>query len=273
MSSLVSLAGEKIVQYGRGIHIGDCFLSQQYDGEKFRNEPAIIEGRTLESHKSRDGRIRVTGEALSKVAQCACGYLDISWLPFASQAYHTSPNIADYVLVDVPIVVATYPNRNMDAFSYKQLTTYRPIIGRIAYQTFIGKPVHQDHDNQYPERAKGVILDATLVPFRGKWHVKILKGFDRSKDARLAGLVQKKNRIGHSMGSLVEQTECSLPWCRFHSDGRITCDDIKNGAGKGTIIRSHLVYENMMDFYYVESSSVEDPAYPIAISENIWGVG
>jgi len=260
-----------IVEHGAGIHVGDTFFSRRYSRGKFYNEQAIIEGRTLEVNKS-GGRIRVASAELEKTTNCACGFLDVSWLPLAAEAYHISPDISDYVLSDVPIVVAEYPNRNMDAFTYNQLTTFRPIIGRAAYQTFIGKPTHMDHDNSDPTRAKGVIFDATLVPFKGKYHVKILKGFDRSKDSRLANLVQKKDRVGHSMGALVERTECSLPWCNFKSDGRITCDHISNGAGKGTIVKGHLVYENMLDFYYVESSSVEDPAYPIALSDKIWGV-
>jgi hypothetical protein len=262
----------KIVQHGPGLHVGDTFFSHRYDGEKFRNEPAIVEGSRLEVYKSRDGRIRVASQELSAVANCACGYLDISWLPLAAEAYHTSAKIQDYVLVDVPIVVADYPNRNMDAFTYSQLTTFRPIIGRAAYQTFIGKPVHMDHDNADPTKAKGIIFDATLVPFRGVWHVKILKGFDRTKDARLSQLVQKKDRIGHSMGALVEKTECAAPWCRFHSDGRVTCDHIRNGQGKGDVVNGHLMYEKMLDYYFVESSSVSDPAYLAAMSSEIWGV-
>ena len=125
------------------------------------------------------------------------------------------------------------------------------------------------NDNPTKETAeieKGRWAEASYSPTQK------VQWFDRTKDSRLANLVQKKDRIGHSMGALVERTECSLPWCRFHSDGRITCDHIKNGAGKANIERGHLVYESMMDYYFVESSSVEDPAYPIALSDRIWGI-
>jgi hypothetical protein len=259
-----------IVSHGPGLHVGDYFTAGRFEGNSFVREPSIIEGRTLDVHRS-GNTLRVASPELEKVGNCACGHLDISWLPFAAERYHTSADIRDYVLVDVPIVVANFPNRNMDAFTYQQLTDWRTPIGRVAYQTFIGKPAHKDHDNMDDTKAKGIIFDASLVPFRGRWHVKILKGFDRSKDQRLANLVQKKNRIGHSMGALVERTECSLPWCKFHSDGRITCDHVRQGAGKGERQRGHLVYENMLDFYFVESSSVEDPAYVVALSDKIWG--
>ncbi len=259
-----------IVGHGPGFHIGEAFVSQRFDGEKFIDEPVLIEGHTLDV-LSNGNDVRVASADLSANGNCACGTLDISWLRFASEKYQISPDIRDYVLVDVPIVVADYPNRNMDAFTYDQLTEWRTPIGRPAYGTFVGKPAHQDHDNMDDSKAKGVIFDASLVPFRGRWHVKILKGFDRSKDPRLAKLVQQKDRIGHSMGALVEQTECSLPWCNFKSDGRVTCSHVRNGAGKGEVKNNHLVYENMLDFYFVESSSVEDPAYVVALSDKIWG--
>lgn len=246
-----------ITTYGPGFKIGDYFMP---------TDPLALEGHRLEIARTNDGRLVCASPELKK----SYSEVDISWLPFCAEKYQISPEIGDYVLVDVPIVVADYPNRNMDAFPYKELTDWRTAIGRTAYQTFVGKPVHQDHDNQVDERAKGVILDATFVEFRGRPHVKILKAFCRQKDPRLANLVQQRHRIGHSMGALVERTECSYPKCRFISDGRVTCDHIKKGAGKGDIIHGHLIYEKMLDFYYIESSSVEDPAYVRAITDNVF---
>jgi hypothetical protein len=263
MSNILT-AERRIVTAGPGVHIGDYFLAEEYDADsgRYNRAPHFVEGYKLELY-TKEGKLRCASPKLQR-------HLDISWLPFASEQYHISPNIEDYVLTDVPIVVADYPNRNMDAFGYSELTTWRTILGNIAYATFLRKPVHQDHDNQVDERAKGVIFDASLIPFRGKWHVKILKGFDRSKDPRLADLVQKRNRIGHSMGALVERTRCSFPQCRFLSDGQTTCEHIANGTGKGQIVKGHLIYEEMLDFYYIESSSVEDPAYVVALSDHIW---
>lgn len=254
----------RIVQAGPGLHIGDYMLAQTVDRDRvIDTSPKIVKGHKLEVVKVAGKEVAI-GEGLDS---CACDRLEIDWLPFCSEQYQISPRIEDYVLVEVPIVVATYPNRNLDAFPYEELTAWRTMVGRPGYKTFVGKPVHQDHDNQVDARAKGVIFDATLVPFRGRWHVKILKGFDRSKDKRLAGLVQQKNRVGHSMGTLCERTECSIPSCRFISDGVTTCDHIQGGAGKGRIIRGQLVYEMLRDWVMVESSSVEDPAYPVALSD------
>lgn len=256
----------KIVTHGPGIHVGDPVLAYTLDGDRIVEKmPKVIEGFRLATHRpAGTQQILATGDDLKA---CACNRLDISHLPFASEAYDISPNIEDYVMVEVPIVVATFPNRNLDAFPYEELVAYRPLIGRTAYATFVGKPVHQDHDNEEPLRAKGIILDATLAKFRGKWHVKILKAFDRSKDPALAKKVAEKDRVGHSMGALVEETECSIPSCRFISDGVNTCEHIAQGAGKGRIIGGQLVYELLRRFNYVESSSVSDPAYVVALTD------
>jgi hypothetical protein len=246
---------------------GDYFRGGKYDVSKqlYSSDPFVIEGHKLEVLSDRKSdRVKVAGHDLKS---CSCDVLDISWLKSASSSYDISPNISDYVIVEVPCVVAKYPNRNQDAFGYKELISWRVPMSRMAYQTFIGKPTHQDHQNQNPKDAKGVILDAMMAPVLGKPHVKLLKAFDRSKDERLAKLVQKRDRIGHSMGALVERTRCGLPWCGFISDGRSTCEHVAGGNGKGRIIQGHLVYEEMLDFYFIESSSVEDPAYIVALSD------
>jgi hypothetical protein len=255
----------RIVTAGPGFHIGDCMLAQTIDGDRIVDKkPNVIQGYKLDSVRLSSYKKIAVGDGLKA---CACNQLDISWLPLCAESYQISPDISDYVLVSTPIVLSTFPNRNLDAFPYGELTAWRPMIGRACYATFIGKPVHQDHQNEDPTKAKGVIFDATLAPFRGKWHVSILKGFDRSKDARLAKLVQEKNRVGHSMGTLVERTECSYPKCRFISDGVTTCEHIRGGEGKGQVISGHLIYELLRDFNFVESSSVEDNASATALSD------
>lgn len=246
---------------------GDYYLAETQQGNKYTPGVCTFEGCKLD---------KMFAENKLKVANPITGKnLDVSWLPFCSPHYEISADINDFIFVEVPIVVADVPNRNMDDFGFEELTSWRTANSLPAYATFQGKPVHQDHDNLDDTKAKGVIFDATLVPFRDKYHVKILKGFDRSKDARLAKLVQDRNRIGHSMGALVERTMCSLPTCRYISDGTQTCKHINGGAGKGDIYeidgKRHLAYEQMLDFYFIESSSVEDPAYVVALSNNVWG--
>ena len=256
-----------------GIYVrGDYYSAGRYDrgNQNFVVAANLgIEGHKLEQFRDRTGKLRVAGAELQ---DCSCaGGLDISWLRSASTAYHISPNIADYVLTEVPCVAVDYPNRNLDGFPHRELLKWRTAMSAMAYQTFRGKPTHIDHQNQDPTKAKGVIFDAMLLPVMGKLHVVLLKGFDRSKDAKLAKQVQMRERVGHSMGALVEKTRCSLPWCRFESNGHKTCEHIANGQGKGRIVQGHLVYEEMEDFYFIESSSVLDPASITALSGHVYG--
>jgi hypothetical protein len=258
--------GHKLTKNGLWV-TGDFVLAEPQQNGRYTPGVCAFEGCKLDQMHG-DGRIKVASPTVDKRS------IDISWLPFCSEQYQVSADINDYVLVEVPIVVADIPNRNLDSFPYTELTAWRTANSLPAYATFRGKPVHQDHDNLDDSKAKGVIFDATFTPFRDKYHVKILKGFDRSKDQRLAKLVQERNRIGHSMGALVERTECSIPGCNYISDGTQTCKHINGGAGKGGIYKvngkEHLAYESMLDFYYIESSSVEDPAYVVALSETVW---
>lgn len=235
---------------------GDVFAGGLFNPVGNRYEHGFIEGHQLEVHSEPGSHVlKVAGEGLKN---CSCSTLDLSWLRGAAKAYEISPSIKDYVIVEVPCVVANYPNRNMDSFPYSELMEWRIPMSRYAYQTFIGKPAHTNHNNQDPKQAKGVILDAVLTPVLGKLHVKLLKAFDRSKDPQLADNIQKAKMVGHSMGALVERTVCSLPWCGFESDGRQTCEHIAGGEGKGRIINGHLVYEDMKDFFFIESSLIEN---------------
>jgi len=253
-----------------GLYVqGDYIRAETQEGDKYVPGVCAFDGCRLD-------QFSLQGKTHTATAKDPKKPIDISWLPFCAEQYQISPNIADYVLVEVPIVVADVPNRNMDAFPYTELTAWRTANSRPAYATFIGKPVHLNHDNLDDTKAKGVIFDASLVPFRGKYHVKILKGFDRSKDPQLAKQVQERDALGHSMGALVEQTECSIPNCRFISDGTQTCKHINGGAGKGGIYNvdgaNHVAYELMRDYYFIESSYVGlEPAYVLALSDTIWG--
>jgi len=133
-------------------------------------------------------------------------YIDYSYLASAAKIYDISPNIHDYVCIPVPIVTAEIPNRNSQAFEFKDLISFDPTVGRMLYQTFIGKPTHIDHKNSILNKAKGINLDAALVPMKKYKLVKIfvLAAFDRSKDIELVGNILDKKRNCYSMGALAQ---------------------------------------------------------------------
>jgi len=251
---------------------GDAYVAERYDARNqiYVPEPLIIEGHKLEQFKDPRGKLRVAGADLKN---CSCDTLDISWLKSASEAYDCSPSISDYIITESPALVIGYPNRNMDGFTMDEMLKWKIPMSRMTYQTFIGKPAHQDHDNQDPTKAKGAIFDAVMVPFMGRPHVKLLKGFDRSKDSKLAKRIEKREIIGHSMGCLVEKTECSLPDCGYISDGRVTCEHVANGEGKGQVIGDYIVWEILRDLYFIEDSAISnnDQANVTSLSSYIHG--
>lgn len=187
--------------------------------------------------------------------------IDISWLPQAAEQYQISGNIRDYIINEIPIVTVGVPNRNLDEFPKEEVASFNPEIGRLVYQTFIGKPTHMDHDNRDPRKAKGVHFDASLQKVGNLWKIIVLAGWDRTKDPALARDILRRDRTGFSMGALVGYTECSYPGCEAVSpNGKIACRHQEYGRGKGRVLEGHLIYERCYKVNYIETSSVTDPA-------------
>jgi hypothetical protein len=224
-----------------------------------------IETSRLEvSTNKRDGKVRLAGVELGN----QCGALDVTWLRSASQAYDISPDPRDYVIVELPIVTADIPNRNMDAFPYVELTSFNTLVGRVVYQTLIGKPTFQDHDNQNPKKAKGVIFDAVFRKLGNIWQVRELAGFDRGKDAQLVRSILAGKRDKYSMGALAGYVACSVCGKTYDGNTDNACEDIRK-AGKGNLVGDRLVYDQCLGVNFCETSSVEDPADITAKSDSL----
>lgn len=213
--------------------------------------------------------------------------IDVSWLRGASETYQISADPKDFIFVGLPIVTADIPNRNMDCFSTQELTNFSPIHGRFTYSTFIAKACHQNHKNQDPTKAKGVHFDATFRKYDVRpghlgydsgaesiplWKVRVLTGWDRSKDPNLVRSILRRERCAYSMGALVDYATCSLPWC-----GRVTtprpCEHV--ALGKGKVIRGQVVFDIVRGVNFLETSVLdEEPADPDAWERDaIWSVG
>lgn len=174
------------------------------------NGPHRVTGRVVSSdriieafrhkHDKRSQSLVIAGESLIN------GNIDVGWLRAASETYAISEDPRDYVLVDIPIVTVDVPNRNLQAFPFEEVSYFDPLYGKMVYQTFNAKPCHQDHDNKDPLRAKGVIFDSSMefVPAYNVWKIRILSGWDRTKDRNLVDAIVRKKRTGYSMGALVE---------------------------------------------------------------------
>lgn len=220
---------------------------------------------TLEGYKAfrqertASGGLRLASDSILRTGST----VNVDWLPLAAEQYLVSADINDYVICDVPIVHVAVPNRNLDEFPYEEVSRFNVTTGRPVYQSFIGKPTHKDHDNKDPRKAKGIIFDASLVKEAGtdRYVIRILAGFDRTKDRRLAEDILSGKRPGHSMGALVNYTKCSIPRCEATSQtGKILCAHMDGGVGKGRMIGGQLVYERCYSVDFIENSSVDDAA-------------
>lgn len=191
--------------------------------------------------------------------------VNTDWLAAASETYHTSNDIADYVMVDLPAVTVCasgLPNKNYQAFTTDEVLTFDPMLGMQVYKTFIGKACHFEHDNKNPEKAKGVIFGSLLIPVPGYtfpvFKISILAGWDRTKDKDLVNAILSHERTGYSMGSIVKAFVCSIT-------GQVVNQDQGGKYRRGQEVRAgdgstHLCYHLCTGSYFFEISSVAQPA-------------
>lgn len=234
--------------------------------------PTFVQGRTERAervieafryrHDHRGQKLVLAGESLIH------SDIDVSWLEAAAESYRISADPRDYVLTDIPIVTVDFPNRNLQAFPYEEVSYFDPLYGKMVYSTFGAKPTHMDHDNKDPLKAKGVIFDSSLqyVPAFNVWKIRILAGWDRTKDQWLADQIIKKKRTGYSMGALVENFVCSV--CGSIDTNMRKCSCMMKG--KGAIVNGSLVYQSCVGVNFIENSSVEDPADITADTDTIF---
>jgi hypothetical protein len=196
------------------------------------------------------------------------------WLPFAAPELHISKNVQDYVLVPVIAMPSDLPNRNGVAFPLKELKAWRTEDGMLAYQTFRGKPVHVEHQNDDPTKAVGIIVDTAMLPMRGfgggkLWKLLLLLAIDRSKDPITASKVLTGETNSYSMGAWVEAYSCG--YCSAPAGA---CNHINLKRPRDFyLIGNDLVYRRVHGIKGFECSVVSDPAFMTAISDNLMPLG
>lgn len=240
---------------------------------------AFMDGKAIDIHKeikSKTIQIASNDLVIQKKANTLSAEgeqkLDISnWLPFAAKKYHISPDIHDYIFVPVLTIPSDIPNRNGVAFPLKTLLEFNIDAGCQGYKTFRGKPVHYEHQNKDPVKAKGVIVDSFLRPMKGfgngnLWKVMLLLAIDRTKDVNLSGDIMKGNMNSYSMGAYVDKYTCS--YCG--SDvGK--CEHIPLKSPVAFYKKDgKLVFKNMHGMLGFECSSVGTPAWSPATSDIIY---
>jgi len=239
------------------------------------NTPVLIKGSASASVATYE-RISRTQEAIASTKDNRKFILatpfgkqpvNLDWLPGAAETYSISADPNDFVICDVPLVSVDIPNRNCQAFPYEEVSYFDPQQGQLVYKTFIGKPTFINHDNRDPKKAKGVNFDASLVwiPKYKIWKIRVLSGFDRTKDKDLAEAILKGKRPFFSMAALVSDFVCSV--CGKTDTQINPCKHIRDM--KGNIVDNSIVYQLCIGATYAENSNVDTAADPTAESDNI----
>jgi len=191
--------------------------------------------------------------------------IDISWIKAASDQYKISSDVSDYVLNDIPIVTVDIPNRNLQGFPFEEISSFNPMVGRLVFQTFIGKPLFVEHDNQDWTKSRGIIVDASMkfVPSYKIWKINILAGWDRTKDRQLVKGILKGTNKYYSMGAMVKTFIDSI-------DGTVVTPDDR----RGDVVNGKLRWHICTGAEFFETSNVGDPADPTAGSsqEETWSL-
>lgn len=206
--------------------------------------------------------------------------VDTSWLPFAAKTYKVSPNLSDYVIVNIPICPSDIPNRNGVSFPLSELIAYQPPpISRLAYKAWTGCPVHIEHDNEDHEKAIGVIFDTSLRKINnygnGKHYMVYgLIGIDSKKAPDIAEKFRSGQMNTGSMGALADYFTCSVCGHRATDNPMTNCPHIHStetvnwkvvyheGVQKLAFLRAHVLSP-------IEYSVVEDPAWAMSLSDMI----
>lgn len=196
--------------------------------------------------------------------------LDLSMLPMAAESYHLSPNVEDYLVIPIPIVTVSYPNRNLEAFPLEEVTYFDPRHGMPVYKTFNMKPVFKDHLNMDPTKALGLHVDSTMVyvPKFDVWKIVVLTMWDRTKDVQRISDIMSKKITGYSMGAFVDSFTCSI--CGAMDVNIKPCEHHVGGAGRTYGPTNRMAYKVLLGAAFFETSSVASPADDSAFSEDVY---
>lgn len=213
------------------------------------------------------------GETLTMSAQEAGGdkrSLNTGlWLRRASEAYLISPDINDYVIVPVPAIVTSVPNTNGDSASLQELTRFMPEYGEMSYKTWVGKPLHVEHDHKDIRKAKGIILDSYMMPIKrmpGYAKLVLLQAYDRTKDAALVDNILKRRIDTYSMGMWYSSYVCSICNAAVGKNVGAPCAHTRPGRLTYQLPDGRLAYRQCQSIVGFENSCVVDPAYVAAQS-------
>lgn len=157
-------------------------------------------------------------------------------------------------------------NKNFDGFPSVEL--------QKAAHTFQGRPVFINHNNQDPERSRGVVLASQYHASASDPHITILPEVDALTFPKLAADIINGNMDSVSMGCDVDNSTCS--YCgNVATTAEEFCDHILNNKGQELtkLVNNQpkriLVFEICRGLNFFEISFVFDPADETAVMQEV----
>lgn len=196
----------------------------------------------------------------------------LSFLPFFAEKYNISADRKDYILAPVTIFLSDIPNKKGHCFTSAELLSADPYLGQLKYKTWERMPTYVDHNNKDHTKAKGIILNASMMPARNVqgdlYKVVLLQAFDRSTYPEIGNGILSGKYKSYSMGANASSFKCSI--CSSdvpHSK----CGHIPRGMldGSGfnfTTVGDKLAYLEAQDIKGFECSVLtkNNPANPVS---------
>lgn len=194
-------------------------------------------------------------------------------------AMHDATNSDGYLYVKCR-AISSRVNKNNDGWPSEELAK--------SYKSFIGRPIFVDHNNDDPDRTRGVIVDSRLIVQEDKessfdpyystapdnhkppTYIELLLEVDAKTFPRLAKAVRNGDIDAVSMGANIKRSSCSV--CAHEAlTPQDYCEHIKNKGATFEIVAdngdkvSKKAYEDCHDINFFEISFVFDPADPTAL--------
>ena len=200
-----------------------------------------------------------------------------TWLPFAAKTYHISPNKEDYLIKPMVLMPSDTPNRNGVAFPIEELVMFQPPpMNRQVYKSWVGCPIHIEHDNEDHTKAIGVVLDTALTRIKGygegkHWKVMGLLAIDKTKNPDMAQKIATGAIDTGSMGCMADNFTCSVCGApatenRFTNCPHIVSTQMVNWKIVDYMGEKKIAYLNAHGLSPIEFSVVSDPAWVAALS-------
>lgn len=158
-------------------------------------------------------------------------------------------------------------NQNYDGFPSDEL--------RLAYRTFLGKPIFVNHANSDPNRARGRVVGSRFVENGADKFIQVIQEVNAEKYPKLAHELVTGGLDSVSMGCSANRTICS--YCGNEATGMFDmCAHVLNSKGQTLRRRTAsgdmedvLVYEECRDLGFFELSYVFDPADETAVVSTV----